>query len=180
MARIILTGAHGTGKTTVLNLFKSKGFNTITEVVRELHKRKGIAINEAGNSTSQLEIFNAYSDLLSNRSDYISDRGLTDVMAYTTWAYKSGNVDRHTWLALMERLVRFIRYNDDVLYIYFPVEFGLENDGTRSVDKKFQKDIDGLIRKLLEQFNIPFVEVHGTPEERVRQIEGAIAHQNHE
>ena len=62
--RIILTGAQGTGKTTVLNLFKEAGWPVITEVVRKLHKEQGIGINRDGNGNTQQMVFNAYNELL--------------------------------------------------------------------------------------------------------------------
>ena len=56
--RIILTGSSGTGKTTVLNLFKEAGYPVITEVVRNLIKTKGITINKEGTDETQMMVFN--------------------------------------------------------------------------------------------------------------------------
>ena len=65
--RIILTGAQGTGKTTVLNYFKDTFLTPITEVARNLSKQ-GVKINEDGDKKSQDVIFQTYYDLLSLNS----------------------------------------------------------------------------------------------------------------
>ena len=84
MAKLIFTGAQGTGKSTILNHYKEKGMNCITEVVRNLSKQ-GININESGDESGQKVIFETYKEVLTQPGDYISDRGLTDVLAYTMY-----------------------------------------------------------------------------------------------
>ena len=57
--KLILTGAHGTGKSTILNHYKDLGYNVITEVVRTLAK-DGVKINEMGDEAGQKTIFKEY------------------------------------------------------------------------------------------------------------------------
>lgn len=170
MTRIIFTGAHGTGKTTILNHFKREGYKVITEVVRSLHSSTGIPINEEGTSESQKTIFNTYHDLLTSKESYISDRGLVDVMAYTGYARERGKVDQETYIDLMQKFISFLWANKDIKYVYFPIEFGVEDDGVRSIDREFQRDIDERIVGIMDDLEIPYMVVHGTPEERIEQV----------
>lgn len=168
--RIILTGAQGTGKTTVLNLFKEAGWPVITEVVRKLHKEQGIGINRDGNGNTQQMVFNAYNELLAAEGPYVSDRGLTDVVAYSTDALVQHKMDPIEAMKQGVGLVNFVRNNPDIVYIYFPIEFEVVNDGVRSVDTEYQKVIDAYIKSSLDTLKINYLTVHGTPEERYNQI----------
>ncbi len=168
---IIFTGAQGTGKSTVLNRFKEKGYDTITEVVRNLSKR-GIKINEQGNTESQKMIFNEYIKLFEQNPNAVSDRGLTDVLAYTKYLYDNGQIDSDEYLREQAVLTKSLRFND--LYIYFPIEFPVVDDGVRSTDESFRKAIDKNILDILIKFNIPYVRVTGTVDERVEVITNAI------
>ena len=67
-------------------------------------------------------------------------------------------------------LANFVRNNPDIVYIYFPIEFEVVNDGVRSVDTEYQKVIDAYIKSSLDALKINYLTVHGTPEERYNQI----------
>ena len=62
MAKLIFTGAQGTGKSTILNHYREQGMNCITEVVRNLSKQ-GININESGDEIGQKTIFETYKEV---------------------------------------------------------------------------------------------------------------------
>lgn len=168
--RIILTGAQGTGKTTVLNLFKEAGWPVITEVVRKLHKEQGVSINRDGDGGTQQLVFNTYKELLVGEGPYVSDRGLTDVFAYSTDALNRHKMDAMKALNQGVEVINFTKENPDIVYIYFPIEFDVVNDGVRSVDPEYQRVIDEYIKNILDNLNIDYLTVHGTPEERYSQI----------
>ena len=67
--------------------------------------------------------------------------------------------------------------NPDVLLVYLPVEFPLESDGVRNDNVEDQAKMDFLIRNLLETSGIKYITVTGSVEERVEQIENALASQ---
>lgn len=171
MSKLIFSGSQGTGKSTVLNLFKERmNYPVITEVVRQLAKTKGIKINKQGSVASQNMIWNEYKRLLSQRDSYISDRGLTDVISYT-----EANSTTHPELeGLLEDqwldLVKFTEAHPDILYVYFPIEFPVVADGVRSTDEDYRAIVDDIIRGNLNRLGIDYLEVHGTPEERYQQI----------
>lgn len=177
--RIILTGAHGTGKTTVLNMFEKADWPVITEVVRCLNKDAGVKINEDGDRSGQHIIFDTYEELL-QQDKYVSDRGLTDVIAYTKYLCDEGKIDKSLFDEQMERFKKFHNENPDILYCFFPIEFDIEDDNVRSTAKDFQKQINDNIRWVISEVGmtsdegIDFITVSGTPEERFQTIMKAI------
>lgn len=167
--RIILTGSQGTGKSTVLNHYKGT-YPVITEVVRNLSK-KGVKINEMGDEEGQKKIFNEYVKLF-KKNNYISDRGLTDVYAYSLYHFDQGKLS-------LDELSREAGEIDelkkeDILWVYFPIEFDVVDDGVRSTDEEYRKYIDETIKQTLDSFDIKYITVHGTVEERINQIDQAI------
>lgn len=173
--KVILTGAQGTGKTTVLNYFRNTFLSPITEVARNLNKQ-GVKINEDGDKKSQDVIFQTYYDLLSQDIDYISDRGLTDVIAYTSYLDDTGKInDNHKTLAdQLDKLSEFVKANPNIIVVYFPIEFQLVDDGVRSTNESFRTSIDNRIKELLKCFYSNYITVSGTAEERIKQIIDAI------
>lgn len=169
-ARICFTGAQGTGKTTILNKFKDLGVPVITEVVRNLKKEKGIKINLDGGIETQNMIWQAYKELLSNEKSYISDRCLVDVISYT----EAGIQSHPDMEGLLEEqyvdLVKFNQANPDIIYIYFPIEFPVVDDGVRSIDEKYRKDVDKIIKHNLDILNLKYLTISGSVEDRYKQI----------
>ena len=168
--KILLCGASGVGKTTVLNKFKEEGFDVVTEVVRTLVKEKGIKINEMGDEEGQRMIFDAVSESI--KKDYIvADRCWVDVIAYTAWSVNQGKISKSILMPFIEFFVNSMTYQENkVLFVYFPIEFPVTDDGVRSTDEEYRKSIDDYIKGILQESGYHYITVHGTPEERVEQI----------
>lgn len=170
--KIILTGTQSTGKSTVLHKFE-ESYPVITEVVRNLAKTEGVNVNELGDEAGQRKIFDTYVRLLSETENYVSDRGLTDVHAYSRHHVLKGNLSMAEYKREMVSL-KSLAERKDILWVYFPIEFPVVNDGFRSVNEDYRKEIDLYIQDILAAYNIPHITVHGTVEERVEQIKKAI------
>ena len=173
MAKLIFTGAQGTGKSTILNHYREQGMNCITEVVRNLSKQ-GININESGDEVGQKTIFETYKDVLSQPSDYISDRGLTDVLAYTMYLRDRNQNLNSTMILQQMDLVEFNKTNKDVIYCYFPIEFDVVDDGVRSTNEEFRREVDENIQQVLKMCVDDYYVIRGTVEERIQQIDSII------
>ena len=163
--KIILTGSQGTGKSTILNYYKEQ-FPVITEVVRNLSK-KGVKINELGDEKGQHKIFSTYVNLF-KKKNFISDRGLTDVYAYSTYHFNQGKLSLDELSYEMGELETLAK--EDILWVYFPIEFGVVDDGVRSVDEDYRRYIDQAIKQTLDDVGIKYLTVHGTVGERINQI----------
>ena len=167
--RIILTGAQGTGKTTLMNALAADGTRTISHI-RKFAAEQDIDISTAS-EYGQKEFFKSLKKELSSKRSYISDRGLTCVAAYTFEKAISEVISKKVADKQYMDIVKFHTDNPDILLIYVPIEFPLEDDGTRSIDTEFQKTIDFLIKNILDTSGIKYITVTGSVEERLAQIE---------
>lgn len=170
--RIVLTGAQGTGKTTLMNLLAQDGTRTISHI-RKTAEANGLDISTATEDGQKI-YFKTLKKELSSKKSYISDRGLTCVAAYTFDKAVTGEISKKTADKQYMDMVKFHLDNPDVLLVYVPVEFGPEDDGERSVDPDFQLKIDFLIKNILDTSKIPYITVSGTVEERLAQINDAL------
>jgi hypothetical protein len=56
------------------------------------------------------------------------------------------------------------------LYCYLPIEFPLLIDDVRPVDEIYRKLVDKMIRSILKEYKLNFVEISGTIENRTNQL----------
>lgn len=140
--RIGITGAHSTGKTTLLNALRSEpafaDLDICTEVTRDV-RALGLEINEGGTDLTQRLIMNQHIVNIFMHPCMLTDRTSLDGLIYTEWLYKHGKVSKKT-LEYAEKVFNQTIYEYDILF-YLPVEFEIETDGVRSTDITFQREI---------------------------------------
>lgn len=183
--RIILIGAHGTGKTTLANkLNELLGITVVESVSREFHKDMKY-LEDASILDKRISTFTRTSALQNvmcsmSRWDYmrwidmdeaiIMTRCPLDTIAY---AGADANVSDDIYIQNLNILKENQEFMDSLkssLFVYLPIEFGIEDDGTRPMDKMFQKKVDACMRNLMYEFQITPLVVTGTVKERVEQI----------
>ena len=171
--RIILTGAQGTGKTTLMNALALDGTKTLS-IAREQAIEAGWSPETGSSEDYQKKLFATLLKAVSSKKNYISDRGLTCVAAYTFDGALNGTIKKNTANSQYGKLQKFHNENPDVLLVYLPIEFEIEDDGIRNTDKEDQLKMDFLIKNLLDSSEINYITVTGSVEERVKQIENAL------
>ena len=183
--RIILIGAHGTGKTTLANKLKELlGITVVESVSREFHKdMKYLEDNHIFDMRiSKFARTSALQNVICSMSrwDYmrwidvdeavIMTRCPLDTLAY---AKADKNVGQDIYIQNLDILKENQEFMDSLkssLFIYLPIEFSIEDDGIRPTDKEFQKAVDQAMRELMYEFQITPLVVTGTVKERVEQI----------
>lgn len=182
--KINFVGAQGTGKTTLLEAARKdecfKDFQFCTEIVRDLVKKKNLSINESGNEKSQEIFFDAYNEVL-KKDNYISDRCLIDVHAYTKYLFNHPKIDDEKELQLLckeifreEYILKSLNQKSFGIIIYFPIEFELVDDGVRSLNPDFQRFIDNEIKDILDEYQLSFYTIRGSVEQRLKQLKEII------
>ena len=163
--RIALVGASSTGKTTVYELLKNKlpKYEFINESTRSVAEY-GFPINEFGTDATQLAISSFHLEALLKPGNIILDRGYIDLLVYTNFMDVSDSTKDYiedTWNRIKGEYTH---------YIYFPIEFDSVDDGVRSIDEEWRRDIDKEFQLVLEGVRKPYLTVTGSPLQRVEQI----------
>lgn len=183
--RIIFIGAHGTGKSTLAKeLSGMLGMPVVESVAREATKDFKILENECMISSNIPERYckNAYQKVLCSMSYWdfmrwvgaevpcIMTRCPLDTIAY---AMADDDITDHTTsecLKVLQEDDKFRKALESSLFVYLPIEFGIEDDGVRPTDVEFQSRVDEAMRKLMNMFGILPQVVSGTVKERMNSI----------
>jgi predicted ATPase len=162
---IILLGSHGTGKTSLLSelkrlrpdLYTTDGFSrpihsALSQIPENISPRsEQILINE-------LSQWNWKNNL--NNKMYVSSRSIIDCCVYSKVL---------GWRDLGDEVLQFYKDNIpvNVKYFYIPIEFPIEDDGVRFMDKNFQIQIDVYLREFIRLNNLSTITLSGTLSERL-------------
>jgi len=60
--------------------------------------------------------------------------------------------------------------NEYTHYVYFPIEFDSIDDGVRSVNEEWRKEVDDEFKAILGGVRQPYLTITGSPMQRVEQI----------
>ena len=166
MPKISISGAHSTGKSTIINALKdiptlSKRFAFKGEILRDI-KKTGIRINEYGSDETQLLVLSKMMEY-ATIPNTILDRCMLDCLVYTAYLYENGQVKKNT-LQIAEMLFEKIRYD---IYFYIAPEFPIIHDGIRSENLEFRDRVAELFEEYMESYKLIPIRLSGNVEERV-------------
>lgn len=166
--KIAITGAQSTGKSTLLRFLKQdddlKGFEFIDELTRQI-AAKGIDINEEGSNMSQIFTVTIHAENIMKKH-FISDRCTLDGLVYTRWLHDQGKVD--DWMMdYALGVAREVLPRYDYIF-YLPPEIPIEDDGVRSADEQFRKDITKLFEFYIDRLKLKVYELSGSVPERAK------------
>ncbi|NMC51323.1 AAA family ATPase [Candidatus Kuenenbacteria bacterium] len=167
--KVCVTGAHGTGKTT-LSMFLSGRIkwrylpeSPMQAVVR------GFDINENTSLATEWWIIAKQLEMeLLTPEPWVSDKCLIDILAYARYLFRKNKA----FLRAVDLLKEHINYD---LVFYLPSgEFPIADDGFRSLDPAFQREIDRIIIKIMRELNIKYHRLVGNPEQRFMEAKRII------
>jgi len=162
---IALVGSASVGKTTVFELLKNKlpKYEFINESTRTVSKY-GFKINEEGTDATQLAIASFHLKALLQPFNLILDRCMMDAVVYTRVTDVSEGTKeymKYIWENVKDEYTH---------YIYFPIEFAAVDDGVRSINEVWRKEIDNEFKVELDRLDRNYLSVTGSPMQRVNQI----------
>jgi|TARA_X000000950_G_scaffold202988_1_gene244289 predicted ATPase len=168
--RIVLAGAPGTGKTSVINELKKKNFYCFEEAARDIFdefKLKGLEFktNPVGISKNIFKKrkldFESADQLECKQNIIFFDRGIHEVTAYLRSIGNSSNY----WDNLPSK------YKYDLIFIFEPWKEIYKKDDNRNEDFSDVKKISPFIISIYEQSGIKMIKVPNINiEERVKFI----------
>ena len=169
--KIAITGAQGVGKTTLARQINKEypDFKILPEAAR-LAQEIGYKLDHTATTETELWLIAKQIELEKTESNWVADRSCLDLLAYIQYLFSKE-------YALIEFANKTLppRFGNYDLVLYLPSgQFAIEDDGVRTTDLKFQQAIDKRIRDVLEKHKIPFVEIIGSPEERLEKVKKLI------
>lgn len=171
--RVLFTGAQGTGKTTIIKSLPDT-LTKIQGITRSVVQKNGFQFNDGATDESQRAIFDTKKKALEETPEFVSERSLIDVLSYTWYQFQNGKCSVAEFARQYSETLNFIRNHPDDVYMYFPIEFELVADGTRSVDSQYQKDIDKCIKILLDTFHVNYITMTGSVENRLKIFKNVV------
>ena len=170
-----ICGAHSQGKTTLVKALKDdvflddNHFSFRTNLTRGL--KDLIPINENGNSLTQYLVMARHLEYGLTPGNWILDRGVLDGIAYTSYFYEKGQVNKEVYQAALTIYEQLIKTHDKIFYVVPELE--IKDDGERSTGKEF---FDGIVKQFdfyLKHHSMPtdkLVYVMGSVEDRVKIV----------
>lgn len=167
--KIGLCGTISVGKTTLVNALKQldqfKDYETATERSKYL-RDQGISLNTDSTLKGQI-VFAAERSIELMKPNIITDRTIYDVCAFTLSAKSIGWYDRRRFVELMMNL----RDEYDVIIYVSPEGVDIEDNGVRTTDAEYRKNIDITIQEMLLEYPPKkLINIKGSTEERINTI----------
>lgn len=176
--KILITGSHSTGKTTLINEFvkanKSIKVHVIEEIARKMIQ-EGFPLGKNGTMDSYIHYINKQleAEIESEKNDYdilLADRSIIDGVVHpiVNNNFSFSNISKD-FIQMFEKIIHFQKFFYDI-YIYIPIEFELKNDNIRPVDEKYRIAIDCELKKMLDLHIKDYNTISGTLTERVYEL----------
>lgn len=181
MAKVIaFCGAHGTGKSTIVNeLRKDPRCICIDSVTRTQTSQAERRIDKKLKDLdqTQLNILEAIKvnaekirelkESLPDDKILVMDRSSFDFYAYSKNFFAKNLLTHRTMNEIEDELPNLVDFVD--LFYYLPIEFNLVDDGVRNMDEDLRKGVDRVIREQLF-WTGRTVELTGTLQRRLNRI----------
>lgn len=181
MAKVIaMCGAHGTGKSTIVNeLRKDPRCICIDSVTRTQTSQAERRIDRRLKDLdqTQLNILEAIKvnaekirelkESLPDDKILVMDRSSFDFYAYSKNFFVKNLLTHRTMNEIEDELPKLVDFID--LFYYLPIEFNLVDDGIRNMDEDLRQGVDKVIREQLF-WTGRTVELNGTLQKRMSKI----------
>lgn len=158
--RIAISGAHNTGKTTLVKsfLYTWDNYETPEKTYRDILKEQNLDHSSKTTPETQTAILNYFLDELQKYSSVddkvVYDRCPLDTLAYTIYAHGKGldgfdNKYVQDQIKLVRESMRFL----DIIFICkFDKSQQIVDDGVRDTDSGYLKEIDNIFESLYQQY----------------------------
>lgn len=171
MHRIAFVGSFSTGKTTLAHeIANESGLPLLPEVAREVIDLGFKLDQDATPEMETLVFLKQYRNELVHPT-FVSDRSLIDVLAYAGWVIENQDWRKETalWDACVDVAQHHLRSQYSHVF-YLPIEFAPVDDGVRSTDPEWQKEVDVRMIDVMRKYDIPHETLTGSVDERLDQV----------
>jgi len=181
---ITVSGTQCVGKSTLIKdfLVEYKDFSTPEIDYRKIILEQKLNLNRQGDYRSQKVLFDFVLDqskeFAAKPGNYILDRSLLDVVAYSTWLHQNrpeaGFTDDNI-AEMYQGLIKNIYLYNVIFYI--PLKNNshvkIEDDNFRDTNEDYRLEIDKIFDNIVDDLSLCKTNIYhisGTREERIEQI----------
>lgn len=166
--QIALCGAGGTGKTEVgTRLAQRLDLPFIDGIARTL-RELDYNINKKANWYTEFLILLGMLWEQNEYDEYITASSVVDLCAYMHYVADRSADDHPHLLRAIGNIGNSISNQEYSVIFYLPLKKKPRPDGVRSVDMKFQGEIDELVRHYLDAFDLDYLPLDGTHSEKAK------------
>ena len=167
--KIGLTGTMSVGKSKLAKALEQidqfKDYETATERSKYL-RDQGISLNTDSTLKGQI-VFAAERSIELMKPNIITDRTIYDVCAFTLSAKSIGWFEKRQFT----ELIMSLRNEYDAIVYVSPEGVEIEDNGVRTTDAEYRKNIDITIQEMLIEYPpSKLIKIKGSTEERINTI----------
>ena len=180
--KIGICGSSSVGKSTLVKALtkylQDEDIEIITEITREVSKSLPINSSAQNYDETQMIITGIHlGNLIKER--FLSDRCLIDSFVMTNYLWQAHKCSIGVRELAHIALDKGIRLYDHIFYIPIEARVRLEDDGVRSTDVEFRKDINHQMKMLISNLKMEgrgdnIHEITGSVEERAQAVKRII------
>lgn len=169
--RIAVSGAHRTGKTTLIGELVDSlpSFSTVDEPYHLLAEEGHLFAELPGLEDFELQLERSIVSIVESEADCLFDRCPADLMAYLIAHDESAGFDIDRWLPRVRDAMRRLD-----LVVFVPIEEPDRVPVTASDHRLLRQRVDEELREIVLDdrwgFAVPAIEVTGSPAERARRV----------
>ncbi len=173
MYKIGFCGAHGTGKTTLVEILAPElNLLSISGTIRSTWQNFGVTDFEKMPSDAR-SVFQNYMLLkqieredIEGKDGFVADRTVIDILGYTVLSASMSE----SQLKIFEQLVKE-RLKSYTHFVYTPIEFEAENEHLRA-NVSTRAQVDKIMKSYIDKWLVPenYLIATGTVEERVQKV----------
>jgi hypothetical protein len=169
--RIAVSGAHGTGKTTLIEELVGlcPGFNRFDEPYYLLEEEGHAFAEMPCLEDFELQLERSIRTLEESEGDCLFDRCPSDILAYLITHEDSEGFDLHGWLPRIRDAMQRLD-----LIVFVPIEkldrVPMAEPDHGGLRLRVHEELAGIVLHDQFMFGVPVIEVTGTREERARYV----------
>ena len=173
--KIAVSGTHRTGKTTLVAALAEllPTFSVVEEPYHQLVEEGHVFLEMPSLDDFELQLKCSIESIQESEEDCIFDRCPLDMLAYLTTHKESDAFDIKSWLPVVEAAVRKLD-----LIVLLRIEESVKSVDSDSGNDDFRHRADEAFAEIILEdrwkFGVLVIEVTGSTEERLRQIEAEV------